>query len=351
MVVFTATDRMGHYLWPFHRAPRADDSPEIRQLCQAVRDFYVRLDQIVGELAAKAGEDTAVLVMSDHGMGPTYTRRFHCNNWLRRNGWLAERAGGASLASADGWLKRLGLPRDKIGKIVRRIPGLAGSRVVKKAANSRSAEVDVERSQATCVPLFYNIMGVRVRLEGQAKETLCQEIMRGLHEIADPETGQRIVREVFRAGEYFEGPNVENIPDVIAILKPDYGCSFHLSRYSSDVTRRVEISGPAKHRSEGIFVAAGPGIVAEAQPLPYLRIEDVAPTALHLMGLPVPTDMDGRVLAEIVEPALVASRPIRQSPPLGFWPEEGEAVFSEAVMTDEDEEVIRGRLRALGYFE
>ena len=35
MVVFTATDRMGHYLWPFHRAPQAGDArhrPVILQL-------------------------------------------------------------------------------------------------------------------------------------------------------------------------------------------------------------------------------------------------------------------------------------------------------------------------------
>jgi predicted AlkP superfamily phosphohydrolase/phosphomutase len=201
------------------------------------------------------------------------------------------------------------------------------------------------------VALFYNIVGVRVHLEGDAKETLCQEIMHGLHEIVDPETGQGIVREVFRASDYFAGPNVDNVPDIIAILKPDYGCSLHLSHYSSDVTRRVEISGPAKHRTEGIFVATGTGIVSEARPLPHLRIEDIAPTVLHLMGLPIPTDMDGRVLAEVIEPALVAIQPIRRCPPLGFWPEEGQAVFSEAVMTEEDEEVIRDRLRALGYFE
>jgi predicted AlkP superfamily phosphohydrolase/phosphomutase len=351
MVVFTATDRMGHYLWPFHRAPQASDSPEIRQLCQAVLDFYIKLDEIVGELVARAGAETSIVVMSDHGMGPTNSKRLHCNNWLQQRGWLASKPSGAALASPDGWLKRLGLPRDKIGRIVRRIPGLAGSKVVKQAANSRSTEVDIAQSRAYCVPIFFNIMGIRVRDQGQEKDWICDEIIRGLQDIVDPETGARVVQQAYRAREYYYGPHAENIPDIIAIIDPEYGCSFHLSHYSSVVTKRAEISGPAKHRPEGIFIASGPGILAQAAALPNLDIEDVAPTALYLLGLPVPTDMDGRVLTEVIDPALADARPVKLGPPVGFWPAEGEVVFSEAVMSDEDEEVIRDRLRALGYFE
>jgi predicted AlkP superfamily phosphohydrolase/phosphomutase len=234
---------------------------------------------------------------------------------------------------------------------VRRIPGLAGSKVVKQAANSRSAEVDIERSKAYCVPIFFNIMGIRIRDEGQEKDWICDEIIRGLQDIVDPETGARVVQQAYRASEYYYGPHADNIPDIIAIIDPQYGCSFHLSHYSSVVTKRAEISGPAKHRPEGIFIASGPGILAQPVALPNLDIEDVAPTALYLLGLPVPTDMDGRVLTEVIDPALADARPVKLGPPVGFWPAEGEVVFSEAVMSDEDEEVIRDRLRALGYFE
>lgn len=350
MIVFTATDRMGHYLWPYHRSARPHDNPEVQRLCQAVRDFYVRLDEIVGELAARAGEDTTIVILSDHGMGPVETKRFHCNNWLRQHGWLAARATSTSIMSPDGILKRLGLPRDKIGRIIYRIPGLARSRVVKQATNRRGEVVDIERSTAYCVPIFFNITGIRVR-EGQGKGGLCQEIMRELAALTDPETGRRIVQRVHRAAEYYHGPYAENIPDIIAILDPDYGCSYYLSHYSSVVTKRPLGAGPAKHRPNGIFAACGPGIAAQPAALPHLRIEDVAPTVLYLMDLPVPSDMDGRVLTEAIDPALVAAQPMRAGGPMVFWPEAAEATFSEAVMSDEDEEVIRDRLRALGYFE
>lgn len=348
MVVFTATDRMGHYLWPYHHPPRDEDNPQARQLYEAVRSFYVRLDEIVGQLVAEAGEDVAVVIMSDHGMGPVETKRFHCNNWLLQQGLLAAKRSSASTLSVDAWLKRLGLPRDKLGRLIHHIPGLARSQVVKKAASSRSDSIDIERSKAYCVPIFFNIMGIRVRAEGAEKDALCDQMMRGLREIRDPETGRPVVQQVFRAAEYYDSAFAENTPDLIAITDPDYGCSYYLSHYSSLVTRRPDASGPAKHRSEGIFMAFGPGIITQPAPLPNLRIEDIAPTVLHLMGLAIPVDMDGRVLTEVLAPEL---RNVQTGEPMAFWPDRERAVFSDEAMPAEDEAELRGRLRALGYFE
>ncbi|HEX6292684.1 MAG TPA: alkaline phosphatase family protein [Herpetosiphonaceae bacterium] len=351
MVVFTSTDRMGHYLWPYHRSPQPDDPPDVQQLCQAVRDVYVRLDEIVGELVARAGEQTVTLVMSDHGMGPVETRRFHCNNWLHQRGWLAARASGTTLASPDHWLKRLGLSRDKIGRLIHRIPGLADSTLIRKAANRRTTAVDLERSQAYCVPIFYNIMGIRLRVPEPEQAALAQAIMGELLEITDPETGKRIVQRVFRGSDYYQGATGASIPDLIAILDPDYGCSYYLSSYSSVVTRRPVASGPAKHRSQGIFIAHGPGMRAQAEPLQGLQIEDVAPTTLHALGLPIPSDMDGRVIAGAFVAERLAAQPVRQGAPMEYWPSEHALAFGEEEMSAEDEAQIRDRLRALGYFE
>ena len=40
VVVFTGTDRMGHYLWPYHRDIDSDSSSEWQQIHQAVYDYY-----------------------------------------------------------------------------------------------------------------------------------------------------------------------------------------------------------------------------------------------------------------------------------------------------------------------
>ena len=56
------------------------------------------------------------------------------------------------------------------------------------------------------------------------------------------------------------------------------------------------------HERDGILAVSGPGIQAGSAAGP--KIEDIAPTVLHLMNLPVPQDMDGRVLEELLDPKL-----------------------------------------------
>ena len=55
--------------------------------------------------------------------------------------------------------------------------------------------------------------------------------------------------------------------------------------------------GGGRHRRYGIVLAVGPGITPGA--IDGANIVDLAPTALHAMGMPVPGDMDGRVLTEL----------------------------------------------------
>ena len=349
MVVFTGPDRMGHYLWPYHHPADVSD-PEIRQLHHAVREYYVRLDEAVGSLVEKAGEDVVVILMSDHGMGPIYTRRAHWNNWLLAHGWLATETNNSGMSSPDRWLKRLGLPRDRVGRILLRIPGLAKSRFMRRATNSSAAAVDKKSSKAYCVPVYNTVFGIRINAEGEEKESLREEITRALEQVTDPETGQHIVQSVHRGEEYYHGPYAKNIPEILVVMNPDYAAGYRVSHYSSIATELQMSSNHGDHRMEGIFVASGPGIVSNAAALSGLNIEDVAPTVLYLMDLPVPSDMDGRVLTEALAPGVLESQAVRAGTPMGFWPEE-EVVFSEGMMSEEDETQIRERLRALGYLD
>jgi predicted AlkP superfamily phosphohydrolase/phosphomutase len=274
MMVLLSTDRMGHYRWPYHRSPASDDSPEVQELCRAVHRHYVRLDELIGEFIAKAGEDVSVIVMSDHGMGPRYTKRVHCNYWLQQRGWLqTQSSGGQSLTNADSWLKRLGVPRDKIGRLMFRLPRFARSRILKQAVKSRAAAVDMERSKAYCVPIYDNIAGIRINLTGEAKDRLCQEIMRELPKITDPKTGESVIVEICRGEEYYYGPYAQNIPDLIVTMKPEYGFGYQISNYSSVVTEIIaNARQQGDHRLDGILIVNGPEIEPNAEPLTNLAI-------------------------------------------------------------------------------
>jgi arylsulfatase A-like enzyme len=93
----------------------------------------------------------------------------------------------------------------------------------------------------------------------------------------------------------------------------------------------------------GIFLAAGPEI-ARARALDNPGIIDVAPTLLHLLGLPVPSHMDGRVLAEAFAEG---SRPANV--PVSYEQTNGDHKGETAGYTVEQEEKVKERLRQLGY--
>jgi predicted AlkP superfamily phosphohydrolase/phosphomutase len=54
---------------------------------EVIDDLYLRMDPILGRVRERVGEDTPIVVMSDHGFAP-YRRKFSLNTWLLENGYL-----------------------------------------------------------------------------------------------------------------------------------------------------------------------------------------------------------------------------------------------------------------------
>ena len=94
---------------------------------------------------------------------------------------------------------------------------------------------------------------------------------------------------------------------------------------------------------DGIFMAYGaavqPGLVVEG-----LQIVDLAPTILHLLGVPIPNHIDGRVLREIFVDGFEPAQALPRHGPWRSQPSE-----NGAGLTQDEEQVISERLRNLGY--
>jgi arylsulfatase A-like enzyme len=101
------------------------------------------------------------------------------------------------------------------------------------------------------------------------------------------------------------------------------------------------------HAQTGILIAKGPDINRDQQ-IPPARIVDLTPTILHLMGLPVPVDMDGRVLNEIFTKN---SDPETREVDYTVSPSETsqEDLPSEETRSPQEEAELESRLRDLGY--
>jgi hypothetical protein len=73
----------------------------------------------------------------------------------------------------------------------------------------------------------------------------------------------------------------------------------------------------------------------------------VAPLALHLLGIDIPSDLEARVPEEVLEPKWLAAH----KPQVGAPTELPVAYFEEGSLSREGEGQVLDRLRALGYVE
>jgi len=86
MMVEMGPDRLHHAFW-HHIDPASPRYRAGNPWEEACRRYYAFLDARIGELVAQAGDETAVLVVSDHG-ARAMEGGVHVNEWLRREGWL-----------------------------------------------------------------------------------------------------------------------------------------------------------------------------------------------------------------------------------------------------------------------
>ena len=132
-------------------------------------------------------------------------------------------------------------------------------------------------------------------------------------------------------------------PDRVVIVVSDHG--FEAGRQSF---RGGSLSGTHEGEAaiDGIFIVTG-GPARSGVRLEHASILDVAPTVLQLLGLPVAEDLEGRVLAEAVDPAWTASHPLRHVASYGAV---AHAPTAATGVPGVDER-LRRELRALGYVQ
>lgn len=351
MCVFMGTDRLGHYMWPYHRAVDLDGSEESLELHKAIHDYYIRLDEFIGEFIHKAGEETTLIVVSDHGMGSFPTKRVHLNFWLREQKLVSAR--GHNLTNMDSWLTRLGVSRNRLGQIILNIPILNNKRLTKRLRETKAPPTDIEGSIAYYKRIYGQTGFIHINLskDDPEYEELRHHLMQKIQDIVDSETGEPVVQFVYKGEEYYSGPYLAKMPAIVVVLHPEYEGTDRLSNYSSIVTKSGATMNPGDHKMEGILIIAGSSIQSNPEPLTDVSLMDITPTILHLLGMPVPSDLDGRVISEVVVQGSEIDHPVEYTAPIGFWegPDGYQQVDEE--LTSDDEAQIRERLAALGYLE
>ncbi len=353
MTVFTSTDRICHFFWDYLdlEADRGRES----QIQARIDEYFRLLDQILGDMIAFAGESARVLVVSDHGFGPAPTKRVNLNNWLIDQGLLSLNTGterGMILSSLN--LRLRG--NRKLKSLLKKVLPQDIQRTIQEGDRGKGVRlIDWSKTSAYGYPLYANVCGIAVNRQGTKRagivppgteyEKLRDRLINQAGNLIDPSTGQPIVVTAYRREELYDGKFIDEFPDVILVMDSDYSVSTSMM-YTDLVMPITQHPYSGDHRQKGLFIISGPCILC-GQLDQDTKIEDMAPTILYLMGIEIPDDMDGRVLAEVFDKSYLQSVPpqytsVHTESHIG-------KTSDEEVYSEEEEEEIRERLRSLGY--
>jgi len=379
-----ATDRIGHELWHVwdltHRAARGREQ-ELKALRPRLVEFWKTLDRGLGAIHDKLPGDASLLLMSDHGFGPIEWY-VNFNVWLLEQGFLALQ--DSLYVKQKHWFYRHGVTPEWIYGVMSRL-GLANHRVSRFRGKQSSLldrvgesvflsrrHIDWSRtrafSQGNFGQIFLNLKGRQPAgcVEPADAPALRRDLKAGLLEIVHPETGQPLVERVHEGEELYHGPHAHLAPDLTVVLTDWRYRTIGLHDFTTHKMISPAFGPTGDHRMEGILVATGPAFRPGAAPS-QADLLDIAPTVLHLLGVPVPADMDGRILTELIDPLAV---PIPTGPvpvPEPFYrslladvggighgiadcdPTAVPAVPIAAPYSEDEDDAIQQRLADLGY--
>lgn len=344
MTVYTASDWAGHNLWKYKNVAQATESKSVN-LNNAMLDIYIALDSAVARLLKYAEDQTQIYVISDHGMGPHTGASYHLAEWLEQRGYMVRRnisQTRASLIDAGRQIAKRVLPASVKEKIKSKI----GDERVRQLQNTEKdtfySSIDWSQTTAYTEPGRHviNINLAGRNLDGIVSSAdykhVCRRIIKELGEWKD-ERGYAVVERVALRDEVYAGPYAERASDMYIHWNP----AANMGEPPLEVRARG-FWWSGDHRPEGILICKGPGI-KHGRATDFPKVYDLVPTMMYLANLPVPVELDGKVIEELCQIELLAQRPIQVDTATS------NSASKQSRLSEEEEKVIEEKLRALGY--
>lgn len=365
MLVIGETDAVSHYFWKYYDPSSPLASPDQNNgLKDAILKVYQKADELIGTLLKQIDDNTTLFVMSDHGQGGYSNKALHPNLWLEKEGFLTFEIMGAIESVYKNTRRGIFNTCKQIGVT---LPLSIRKYILSKTLISHKLESSLrfsgilwEKTFAFAEETPYYPM-IWINLKGREPmgivpsheyDNLRNKIIESLHKWRDPETGEKVIVNIYKREEIYFGDFIDSAPDLIIDWNLDNGYAY-LCKNSLSSKSKTPISKIGKreaattksggHRDNGIFMAYGNNI-KDNNIINDARLIDIAPTALYLLCIPIPQEMDGVVLKEIFKEGIMRSTPVRYSGD-SFSDIENEV----QEYTDEDAVTIQKRLADLGY--
>ncbi len=370
-------DLVCHFFWrymdPNHPSYDLIKSEKYRDV---IFRMYRQIDTLVGKILGNIENNTGIIIMSDHGAGPVY-KNVNLNNFLLRKGMMKVKKNVVSQIKY--WFFKRGFTVDNCRKL---IPKKILMKHFKKPKNGKmdenindkkiklniikkfsimnpffsNSDIDWSKTKAYSIgvlsPIYINLKGREpegIIEQGKEYDSVIEDLINELHTLKDPETNEHIVDYVLKRNDCFTGQYAYEAPDLAVIMKnlQYLGKGNHTGVLTSFQTNKLfepthnADSATGTHRMNGVIILNS-DYIKQKTIINDAKIADVAANVLYMMGLPIPRDMDGKILTDAYEDSYLKSNPIR-------YLDSTEETQNDKVHIKDDEAIVKERLKSLGY--
>ena len=280
----------GHQLWQHHDAARTAAEGHLPSSDQ-LTEVYEAIDGAIGRLVHAAGDDTDVVVFTSHGM----------------NAYI----GGPQLLPPllEAW--GYGNPRPQLSLVRRVIPMGLVERVFRRApwffnlVTSRGTLNPRLAPSTTAIAVPNNRVGaIRLNLSGREPagsvtdaDRAITELEARLREVRHCPSGEPIVDRTVRPADVYGSDHHPDLPDLLVVFRRDLGeiteVDCPVAGHFDVPIRKSYYPRFGDHTDESHIWAVHPNVSG----LRALKSEDIAPTLLAMLDVPIPSEIDGQVAA------------------------------------------------------
>lgn len=308
MVHILGTDRIQHEFWHCMDPNHPKHKGEAVDYQNAILEYYQEIDRQLHRLLDLTDESTTVFVISDHGFGALH-KFVYLNSWLLSEGFLVLKKNALTRLKTLAF--KLGFSPTNIYKVVAAF-GLGGVRGGMDMGKRQQLldllflslkDVDWSKTRAYARgnfgQIFLNVKGREpqgiVRMGADYDQTV-QEIINRLPSLKDPHTQQPLVARAEKRSSLFAGAYLDRAPDIAVFMRDETYVPLGTADFPANTVAQDAIGNTGDHRFNGILMMQGRGVIH--RDLGQASLMDIAPTVLHLLNVPVPKEMDGKVLLE-----------------------------------------------------
>lgn len=298
-------------------------------LKEALPDVAARTDAALASIFAKLPPEATYVVLSVHGVETNFSANHLMVEVLEKLGFLTRAERQSSTNAIGSVLRWTSAIRELIPQRVR---DFINDRLVPDAVHDEADSsalgggFDWSRTRAFFLPSdhFHALLSLNLRGRepqgivepGTEADAVCEELASQLMHLTNPATGKPAVRDVVRIADKYEGANLSELPELVVRWAKDEPIQQLYHPDLGTIGEKSFVLRTAQHTADGFLIAGGPAIDVTAT-VRGARTIDLAPTLLHLLGQPVPDELEGRILAEMlvpkVRPAASVTDPARQA--------------------------------------